>query len=74
MAGIAGFEPANAWVKAMCLTAWLYPNINAIFNSCERPIALAFMLVLMLVATVLGFPLAERRGFEPLKGNIPLMP
>ena len=27
MAGVAGFEPANAGVKVRCLTAWLHPNI-----------------------------------------------
>lgn len=28
MAGVVGFEPANAGVKVPCLTAWLYPNIR----------------------------------------------
>ena len=28
LAGIAGFEPANARVKVLCLTAWRYPNIR----------------------------------------------
>ena len=28
MAGMAGFEPANAGVKVPCLTAWLHPNIK----------------------------------------------
>ena len=26
MAGVAGFEPANAKVKVSCLTAWRYPK------------------------------------------------
>ena len=29
MAGLAGFEPANEWVKAICLAAWLQPSIMA---------------------------------------------
>ena len=28
MAGVEGFEPSNAGVKVLCLTAWLHPNIN----------------------------------------------
>ena len=27
VAGAAGFEPAYAGVKVLCLTAWLYPNV-----------------------------------------------
>ena len=26
LTGVLGFEPRNAWVRAMCLTAWRYPN------------------------------------------------
>ena len=26
VAGVAGFEPASAGVKVLCLTAWRYPN------------------------------------------------
>lgn len=32
MAGDAGFEPANARVRAACLTTWRIPNGSAIFN------------------------------------------
>ena len=28
MAGVAGFEPAHAGVKVLCLTAWRYPNFK----------------------------------------------
>ena len=43
LAGVAGFEPADQGVKVPCLTAWRYPYIMwAIFNSFERPIAVAF--------------------------------
>ena len=28
LAGMAGFEPADAGVKVPCLTPWLHPNIN----------------------------------------------
>ena len=28
LAGLAGFEPANAGVKVLCLTAWRQPNIQ----------------------------------------------
>ena len=28
MAGLAGFEPANARVKVWCLTAWRQPNVS----------------------------------------------
>ena len=28
MAGMAGFEPADAGVKVPCLTPWLHPNIE----------------------------------------------
>ena len=28
MAGMAGFEPADAGVKVPCLTTWLHPNIK----------------------------------------------
>ena len=28
MVGVAGFEPANAGVKVLCLTAWRYPSIR----------------------------------------------
>ena len=27
MAGVVGFEPTDAGVKVLCLTAWRYPNI-----------------------------------------------
>ena len=27
MAGMAGFEPANAGVKVPCLTAWRHPTV-----------------------------------------------
>ena len=30
LAGYAGFEPANAGVKVLCLTPWRIPNIHAI--------------------------------------------
>ena len=26
LAGVSGFEPENAGIKTLCLTAWLYPN------------------------------------------------
>ena len=32
LAGVAGFGPTNARVKVWCLTAWLYPNINLLFQ------------------------------------------
>ena len=28
MAGVAGFEPANAGIKTRCLTTWLRPNVR----------------------------------------------
>ena len=28
LAGVAGFEPTNAAVKVLCLTAWRHPNIK----------------------------------------------
>ena len=28
VAGVDGFEPSNAGVKVLCLTAWQYPNIK----------------------------------------------
>ena len=28
MAGVDGFEPSDAGVKVLCLTAWRYPNIK----------------------------------------------
>ena len=39
---VAGFEPANAGVKDLCLTAWRYPNlqdtfISAPYRTCLRP-------------------------------------
>ena len=30
MAGMAGFEPTNAGVKVLCLTAWRHPNNKAV--------------------------------------------
>ena len=30
MAGVAGFEPAYAGVKVLCLTTWLYSNMYAL--------------------------------------------
>lgn len=32
MAGVAGFEPANAGVKVLCLSAWLHPYIGGPFK------------------------------------------
>lgn len=28
MAGVVGFEPTHRWVRAICLTTWLHPNIR----------------------------------------------
>ena len=33
LAGVAGFEPTNAAVKVLCLTAWRHPNIQ--FRKCH---------------------------------------
>ena len=30
VAGVAGFEPTNAAVKVLCLTAWRHPNIKLV--------------------------------------------
>ena len=32
MAEVAGFGPANAGVKVLCLTAWRHPNIREYFQ------------------------------------------
>ena len=32
LAGVAGFEPTNARIKIVCLTAWRYPNIFQPFS------------------------------------------
>ena len=32
MAAYAGFEPTNAGVKFLCLTAWLYPYVNYLIS------------------------------------------
>lgn len=36
MAGVAGFEPANAGTKNRCLTTWRHPNSHATLAG-ERP-------------------------------------
>ena len=40
MAGVAGFEPTNAAVKVLCLTAWRHPRVweIAIFKEKESPL------------------------------------
>ena len=39
MAGVAGFEPVNAGIKILCLTAWRYPIADA--ESCARAARMA---------------------------------
>ena len=34
MAGVAGFEPANAWIKTKCLAAWRHPNKSVRSGRC----------------------------------------
>ena len=35
MAGVLGFEPRDAEIKTRCLTAWRYPNRNALIGNKE---------------------------------------
>jgi hypothetical protein len=37
MAGVAGFEPANAGIKSRCLTTWRHPSSPARCGLDERP-------------------------------------
>ena len=37
MAGVAGFEPANAGTKNRCLTTWRHPSSPSLIGSGERP-------------------------------------
>ena len=36
VAGVAGFGPANAGVKVLCLTAWRYPNMKQKYYSTKK--------------------------------------
>ena len=48
LAGVAGFEPTNAGVKVLCLTAWRHPNIlfiastTVLFYHKTAPLSIAF--------------------------------
>ena len=53
MAGMAGFEPANARVKVWCLTAWRHPNVQWLpllghtgYYSMDFPVLQSFFSVL----------------------------
>ena len=38
MAGVPGFEPGNAGIKTLCLTAWRHPNIATLRRSAFKAI------------------------------------
>ena len=60
LAGPAGFEPANAGVKVLCLTAWRRPYLST---------RLSHVLLIYLLIYVPNL-LAGMTGFEPAAYNL----
>ena len=54
MAGVEGFEPSNAGVKVLCLTAWLHPSIGDKDYSLSLFIALIANTIAVINATFIN--------------------
>ena len=61
LAGVAGFEPASAGVKVLCLTTWRYPH-NWWTVGCP---AAHWHLFYCSACFAFHLRLAEQEGFEP---------